>query len=470
VFEHLRTLQRILHNYLPRHLVERPPIPGRLKYQWQEATLMFTDLAGFTPLMEANAAHGQRGAEILLSLLNSYFSIMLEIISKSGGDLLEFTGDALLVQFPIGRRGQDSARAVRAGLRMQQAMSRFRQIETPQGQLSLGMRIGIHTARFLTAEIGTPYRMEHIMMGREVQRTKRAEGAGTVGMVCLTPEAYERVKGEFAVEPTTEDHFLVVDHEEELDDYEITIFKRSSSALMLDRSSEALRQSIEEILNNIEPLAAYIPPAILKVLVENAANRQVPPQFARPTVMFVNLMGIPQAADEAQSPEEEYALTAAFSRLFALINAAVEGRGGVLKTVTYHLYGSDIMIMFGIPNAHTDDPRRAAAAALAIREMITSTPPLQVGGREIQVDCQIGLALGPVFASEIGDKRGRREFNVLGDAVNTAARLMAKAEHNTIWITEAVQQELGPGYECSPLGPLKFKGKSKELNIYRLEA
>jgi class 3 adenylate cyclase len=99
VFEHLRTLHRILHDYLPRQVVEVPPRPGEIRYEWQEGTLMFTDLAGFTRLVEVNAAFGREGAEVLLSLLNAYFTEMIAIISKAGGNLLEFTGDALLVQF-----------------------------------------------------------------------------------------------------------------------------------------------------------------------------------------------------------------------------------------------------------------------------------------------------------------------------------------------------------------------------------
>ena len=131
IFEHPRTLQSNLLDYLPRLVTENPPQPGAVRFGWQEGTLMFTDLAGFTPLLEANAARGQAGAEALLGLLNSYFSNMLEIIGKSGGDLLEFTGDALLVQFPADQRGGD------------------------------------------------------VMLGQAVQRTKQAEGSGAVGRVCL---------------------------------------------------------------------------------------------------------------------------------------------------------------------------------------------------------------------------------------------------------------------------------------------
>ena len=117
VFEHLRTLQRILHDYSSRHIFENPPQPGEVRYEWQRGTLMFTDLAGFTRLMEANSGQGRAGAASLLKILNSYFAKMIETISKSGGDLLEFTGDALFVFFPQVERRNDTLQAVRAGLR-----------------------------------------------------------------------------------------------------------------------------------------------------------------------------------------------------------------------------------------------------------------------------------------------------------------------------------------------------------------
>lgn len=223
VFEHLRTLHRILHDYLPRQLVETPPQPGEIRYEWQEGTLMFTDLAGFTRLVELHAAAGRERAETLLGLLNAYFTEMLAITSTSGGNLLEFTGDALLVQFAADERRRDTAQAVRAGLRMQRAMAQFARIETAQGTCSLGMRVGIHFGRYLTADLGTPHRMEHVLLGRSVQRTKDAEGAGQVGRVCLTDAAYQRVRDEFRAEPCPAGHWFVVDDlsPTELGEYDI---------------------------------------------------------------------------------------------------------------------------------------------------------------------------------------------------------------------------------------------------------
>src|SRR5258708_18115509 len=122
VFEHLRTLQRILHDYTSRLISENAPQPGEVRYKWQRGSLMFTDLAGFTPLMEANASQGRLGAASLLKTLNTYFAEMIEIISKSGGDLMEFTGDALFASFPETDRRDDGLLSVRTGLRLQSAM------------------------------------------------------------------------------------------------------------------------------------------------------------------------------------------------------------------------------------------------------------------------------------------------------------------------------------------------------------
>jgi class 3 adenylate cyclase len=472
VFEHLRTLRRILYDYMPRVLSEELPRPGEETYEWKEGTLIFTDLAGFTPLLEANAARGKAGARTLLGVLNDYFAEMIRIVSKSGGNLLEFTGDAMLAQFPRDRRGNETAQAVRAGLRMQRAMQRFANIETDQGAYSLGMRIGMHTGRFLTANIGTPRRMEHVLLGRTVQRTKRAEGAGQVGCVSLSPEAYERVKDEFRFEQVTDDHYYVIDdlQTSTLGEYELTTgSRRQAGSVLMDRSLEGILSSIEEMTALVEPLASYLPQPVLNLVVEHAADRQLPPDFPTPTIMFVMLRGLPEAVDSLYEGEETH-LIRGFSHLFSLINAAVEARGGVLKKVTCHLAGSDMMIYFGVPNAHTNDAVRAAGAAIAIREIIQNFTAPVVGGAQTELSCQIGLSRGPVFAAEIGEPRGRREFNILGDTVNTAARLMAKAEPFQILLTEGVQEEIEREFESRYLGLMSFKGKSLKMPVHALHS
>lgn len=471
VHKHLRTLQRILHDYTSRQIDAAKLRPGEVKTEWQYGTMMFTDLAGFTKLMEANASKGREGAENLTRQLTRYFSAMISTISKSGGELVEFTGDALLVVFPKTDRNDDTLRAVRAALRMQRAMKDFAEIQTPSGIVNLKMRIGIHNGRFLTADIGTPRRMEHVLLGKDVQQAKLTESRGRNERVNLSERAYEQVKDLFRFEPGEEPgYYFVVDDldEDQLGEYEITpMRRRMASSVVLERDKNSILKQIVTLLDAIEPIASFIPDPVLSLLIESAADRRIPPDFPSPTIMFVNFIGLPESADRAL-PGEERKLALNFSRAFSLINAAVEARGGVLKKVTYHLSGSDIVIYFGVPNAHTNDEMRAASAAVAIRDIIQNLKAPTIGNIQPEIYCQIGINTGPTFVAEIGEPRGRREYNVLGDTVNTTARLMNFAKKNQIIVSEKIRKAIESKYECQPLGEISLKGKSQPMPLFEL--
>lgn len=469
VFHHLRTLQYILHDYVPRPVAQEPSIPGQVRSRWQEGTLLFTDLAGFTALMEANAIAGSEGATRLLGILNQYFSTMLEIVSKSGGDLLEFTGDALLVQFLASHGKNDTVQAVRAGLRMQRAMENFQAILTEQGTRALRMRVGIHAGRFLTADIGTPARMAHVLLGETVQVAKRAEGAGHVGRVCVTQQAIARLEDQFHWEAIDAEHALIADDltEDELGEYDISPTQRRwSSPLVFDRSPEGLVAEISATLDRLEPLAIYLPNPVLSLLIQSAAQRQIQPAFPPVTVLFINLMGLAEAVDAATATDVGH-ITDCFSRVFALIHAVVQERSGILQKVTYQSVGSDMLVYFGAMGARWDDAQRAVATALTVRDMVAHLSPGTLP-EAIALTARIGIAQGTVFAAEVGESRGRREFNILGDAVNTASRLTAAATPNQILITESVYHLIRSDINCVGLGAIPLKGKMQPLRIYEI--
>ncbi len=334
------------------------------------------------------------------------------------------------------------------------------------------MRVGIHNGRFLAANIGTPKRTEHVLLGLDVHRAKLAEGAGQVDRVNLTQKAFEEVKSLFRFEPGKEGYQLVVDDfsEEALGRYEVVQpGRRLRTPLLLDRSVEGVLVTIKESLGVVERSAAYLPAPVLNLLVENAARRQIPPDMPWTVVVFVSLLGLPEAVMEAKSEEEVDRIVRRFSGVFAMINAVVEAKGGMLKKVTYHLAGSDVVIYFGAPGSHTDDAHRAASAALAIRDIVTTADiPGLKKGRRIPTACQIGITCGPTFAGEIGVARGRREYNVLGPVVNSAARLMNMAEHNQILASESVITGAGEDFTADSLGKVVLKGTAAPLPIYAL--
>jgi adenylate cyclase 10 len=65
-----------------------------------DTAVLFCDIAGFTALSESLASEGHTGAESLAKALNSYFGTMVRLISRGGGDVLKFAGDAVIVLWP----------------------------------------------------------------------------------------------------------------------------------------------------------------------------------------------------------------------------------------------------------------------------------------------------------------------------------------------------------------------------------
>ncbi len=480
VFDHLRTLQHILIDYVPRDVAQQPPMSPQVRHRWHQGTLLFTDLAGFTPLFAANAAAGRAGADTLLALINDYFAQMVELVSKAGGNLLEFTGDAMLVQFRHeAYQSEDDhteiLQAIYAGLRMQRAMGKFSAIDTGQGSLSLRMRLGIHPGQFVAADIGTPLRRAHVLLGQPVLVAKQTEGAGVVGRVCLSQTGRDRLQTAdhaLRLEPNPGGSWLVVDDlsPEALCEYDLTLSRRrTASSLLFDRSVPGLIGEIQTSLATIEPLASYLPRPVLQLLVNTAAARRIPAAFPTAAVAFVNLIGLPEAVDGAY-PDDTDGIVACFSHAFALINGAVERRGGILQKVTYHSVGSELLIHFGVLAPDPEAPRRAAETLMAIRALVGQLHPPLHRGQPLAITCRMGLTYGPVFAPELGEPRGLREFNVLGDTVNTAARLMGRASPNQILLDVATWRALQPdsNYRCNFLGELALKGKAAQP-IYSLE-
>jgi adenylate cyclase len=471
VFNHLKTLYRILVDYVPRDVSHEVLSNDQPHYVWDRGTILFTDLAGFTPLLEAHAIDNRAGAVALLSLINQYFAVMAEIASKSGGSLVEFTGDALLIQFSEWGSENHAEQAVRAGLRMQKAMKNFTAIPTEQGLLSLKMRVGLHSGPFLKAQIGTPLRMGHVLLGRTVQLAKRVEACGHTGRVALSEATRELLTDDSTLLEPIGRHWLASysDREHTLGNFDISLNRRRLfSPMLLDSSTEGICEAIQIALPKIESLACYVPQPVLRVMVENAARHKMMPSFPTIAVAFVNLIGLHEAVDRVPSSEVEPLVTC-FSKTFTVINGIVESLGGILQKSTYHALGTEMLIHFGALHPHPTDAQRAAKAVLAIRQRIAAIKPPVVNDQRLVLSCRIGLTYGPVFSAEIGEPKGRREFNVLGNTVNTAARLMGRAAKNQILIDQAMQSQIASEFQTHPLGMLSLKGKTQAVHTYSLE-
>ncbi len=132
----------------------------------QQATVMFTDIAGFTGLSE------RCPPERLLAILRDYFATLVGVVERHGGHVDNFVGDAIVAVFNLdGRQGDHAARAM-AAAREIAAITETRQFA---GE-TLRTRIGLHSGPVAAGEVGSASRRGFSVFGDTVNVAARLEG------------------------------------------------------------------------------------------------------------------------------------------------------------------------------------------------------------------------------------------------------------------------------------------------------
>jgi class 3 adenylate cyclase len=174
------------------------------------------------------------------------------------------------------------------------------------------------------------------------------------------------------------------------------------------------------------------------------------------TVMFADLSGF-TALSERTDPEEVRSLV---DRFMSEMGGVVERFGGSVDKVI----GDALMAVFGAPVAHEDDAERAVRAALEIQRRASDRAD-DFGGLCVR----IGVNTGEVIFAPVGP-HGRRELTVMGDTVNTAARLQAAAPPEGVLLGEETHAACARAIACEAVEPILAKGKQAPMRAWLARA
>jgi len=166
----VRIFNRFLDPRVVSSLVAQGETPQSLSGQARDITVLFSDIRGFTTLSE------KRTPEEIVSLLNRYFSLQVEIIFRHGGTLDKFIGDAIMAFWGAPQDDpQHAQHAVAAALEMEQSLLRFKE-ELGEDGKDFDVGIGIHTGKAVVGFIGSEARMDYTAIGDTVNLSSRIEG------------------------------------------------------------------------------------------------------------------------------------------------------------------------------------------------------------------------------------------------------------------------------------------------------
>ncbi|MAF95670.1 MAG: adenylate/guanylate cyclase domain-containing protein [Rhodospirillaceae bacterium] len=137
-----------------------------------ETTVLFSDVRSFTTITESLGAQGT------VAMLNDYFTIMVDCITREGGMLDKFIGDAIMAGFGIPVAHEDDEdRAVRAAIAMIVELWEWNVEREARGEDPIDHGVGLNTGMVVSGNIGSPKRMDYTMIGDGVNLAARLESA-----------------------------------------------------------------------------------------------------------------------------------------------------------------------------------------------------------------------------------------------------------------------------------------------------
>jgi class 3 adenylate cyclase/tetratricopeptide (TPR) repeat protein len=176
------------------------------------------------------------------------------------------------------------------------------------------------------------------------------------------------------------------------------------------------------------------------------------------TVLFSDMSGY-TAMTEKLDPEETKEI---MGKIFGEISKVVAKYGGFIEK----FIGDAVMALFGVPKSHEDDPVRAIKAAREIHDVVSSLSS-QFEKRIGKALCMhTGVCTGLVVTGDVNLEKGTH--GVLGDTINTAARLSGLAKPGEIVISPDTHHQAEGYFNFEALEPTTVKGKAEPIKPYRV--
>ncbi|MCK4524002.1 AAA family ATPase, partial [candidate division WOR-3 bacterium] len=184
-------------------------------------------------------------------------------------------------------------------------------------------------------------------------------------------------------------------------------------------------------------------------------------------VIFADISGF-TAMSENLDPEE---VTEKMNRVFQKLSDVIYDYQGYIDK----FIGDCVMILFGAPVSHEDDPLRAVLCSIDLLKAMNelNAQSLQkakqqdnLNFNENELNLSIGINYGKVVAGEIGSNK-KMQYTVMGDTVNLASRLESAAGKGEIYVGEKVYNETKSEIEYKKLDSIKVKGMGKTVIPYK---
>src|SRR6266542_3054420 len=180
-------------SYTPKHLAEKILTSrSALEGERRQVTVLFSDVAGFTPLAE------KLDPEDVHRIMDRCFELITAEIHRFEGTVNQYTGDGVMALFGAPIAHEDGPRrAAHAALGIQRALGDYGKELKAEGGPELQMRIGINTGPVVVGRIGDDLRMDYTAVGDTTNLAARLQQIARPGSVVVTEATHRAISSFF---------------------------------------------------------------------------------------------------------------------------------------------------------------------------------------------------------------------------------------------------------------------------------
>lgn len=218
-----------------------------------------------------------------------------------------------------------------------------------------------------------------------------------------------------------------------------------------------LRTNIREIAVR-KRLRQFVPEQIYRKI--ETSPGVLDPTFSEATVLFSDIRGFTRMTQRV-SPDA--IATFLNDHYFTPMGEIAYEFNG---TVDKHI-GDSIMVVFGTPVPHEDDPVRAVRCAMAMQKKAMEIDGRLARENGLRLKTGIGISTGRVFSGILGSLR-KKEFTSVGSTVNIAARLQSLAGPGEVIIGDSTYRKISQEIRAEALPPVTVKGVDDPIQVYRI--
>jgi class 3 adenylate cyclase len=378
-------------------------------------SLVFMDISGFTAMSERLAKKGKIGAEEVTEVMDAIFTRLLAAAYDEGGSLLKFGGDALLLLFT---GSQHPLRACRAAYAVRALLRKEGRFTTSAGKVRLQMSVGVHSGDVHMFLLGSSH-LELLVTGPAVTTVAEMETAANAGEIRVSDATASALPAS-ALAPIDGGWLLATSPPAAVGD--------GFAAPPLQELADAERFVSRAIREHLVPLGTA----------ESEHRHAV--------ICFIRYKGVDSLITE--SGLEDAART--LGHLVESVQRVADDLGLCFLATDVAEDGGKFILTAGVPRSAGNDEEAMLRAVTALTSSYDGLP------------LQIGVNGGPVFAGDIGPAY-RRTYTIMGDAVNLASRLMAKAPAGAAITVPAVIARARTQFDVTPLEPFYVKGKTEPV-------